>query len=129
MSCKKNVCPEGLSVCCGDCIRKELEACEGYCERAKDPKTCINYWDETQERKKRKLERKTDRRMMRWVIGLVIAILAILGFTLWQTYKTAAYIAEIEKEPLAATERLQNPVPTGNTTTYSIADSEVLSND
>ena len=122
MSCKKKICPEGLSVCCGDCIRKELEACEGRCERAKDPKACVNYWDETQERKRRKSERKADRRMARWVIGLMIAILAILGFALWQTYKTAAYIADIEKEPSAATERLQDPASAGNITTYSIAE-------
>lgn len=122
MSCKKKVCPEGLSVCCGDCIRKALQACPGRCERAKEPQACVNYHDETKMRKQRALERKTDRRVARWVAGLVIVVLGLLGFALWQTYKTAAYIAEIEKEPSAATERLRDPVNTGNTTSYSIAE-------
>ena len=95
MSCNRTKCPEGLRTCCMDCIRKELNACEGICEEM--PETCGDYMDERKERNQRKLDREVNRRMAIWTVGLLIAVLLILAFSLWQTWENQKWIKESQK--------------------------------
>ncbi len=95
MSCKSQKCPEGLRVCCHDCIRKELNACEGRCEKAQE--TCAEYIDETRERKWRKMERNKEQRLTMWAVGLLIAVLLMFAFALWQTWETQKWIEDKQK--------------------------------
>ena len=93
--CNGDKCPEGLSVCCQDCIRKELNACKGRCENVQE--ICRDYIDETRERKRRKLEREKDRRMALWATGLLIAVLLMFVFALWQTWENQKWIEKSQK--------------------------------
>lgn len=128
MSCTKKVCPEGLSVCCGACIRKAVGACDGVCDRATKPDVCVNYIDQTEKRAIRRAEKKKERRMIIWMIILFIIILAILGVGIYQSYKNAEYIAKIESGlPVAADQSACTYK--GTIITYSIPDPEVSRND
>lgn len=95
MSCKGDLCPQGLHVCCYDCIRKELNACRGVCGDTQEQ--CGDYVDETGERKQRKIERNIEKRMKQWTVGLLIAVLLLLAFSLWQTWENQKWIKESQK--------------------------------
>lgn len=121
MSCTKKVCPEGLSVCCGVCIRKAVGACDGVCNRAAKPGACVNYVDQTQKRATRRAEKKRDRRMLICMVILFVIVLAILGVGIYQSYENAKYIAEIESGlPVAADQSACTYK--GTITTYSISE-------
>lgn len=119
MSCKKNVCPEGLSTCCGECIRKGLDACKGNCARAERPEECVNYTDEIGERKQRRIEKKAERRMIIWMVVLLLIVLGILGFAIRQSYKNAEYIDKIKSGQSVAAEQSASAYSTITTTSIS----------
>ncbi|MCI9598564.1 MAG: hypothetical protein HFE75_15045 [Firmicutes bacterium] len=93
MSCKKNYCPNGLTACCKDCAIKGAWFCEEACEGA-DQENCKNYRDESTERKKRKEDRKT----FRWLLLILAVVLLLFGAALLQTWRTATYIGDVEKQ-------------------------------
>lgn len=130
MNCTKKVCPEGLSVCCGACIRKAVGACDGVCDRATKPDACVNYVDQTEKRAIRRAEKKRDRRMLIWMVILFVIILAILGAGIYQSCKNAEYIATIESGlPVAADQSAMSSKEDKSNTTYSISDPGVSCND
>lgn len=92
MSCKKHYCPEGMELCCKDCIKEATDFCETVCGGAKQ-KECKNYHDEDKERRKKKKDRKT----ARWALLILALALLLFGAALTQTWK-AAYIGEVEKQ-------------------------------
>ena len=93
--CNGDKCPEGLSVCCQDCIRKELNACRGACTDVQEK--CEKYINETGERKWRKMERDKERRLTMWAVGLLIAVLLMFAFALWQTWETQKWMEDKHK--------------------------------
>ncbi|MCQ4637692.1 hypothetical protein NE619_13240 [Anaerovorax odorimutans] len=129
MSCKKNVCPEGLSTCCGDCIRKELDACKGNCDRLVRQEECVNYTDKSAARQQRRIEKKAEWRMVIWMAILLMIVLSVLGFAIHQSYKNAEYIDKIKSGQSVAAEQSAS-IPKGSIKqiTYSISDLEVMSN-
>lgn len=119
MTCKKRVCLEGLSTCCGDCIRKELDACKGNCDRAARPEECVNYTDEIGERKQHRIEKKAERRMVIWMVILLMIVLSVLGFAIHQSYKNAEYIDKIKSGLPVAAEQSASAYSTITTTSIS----------
>ncbi|MCC2864893.1 hypothetical protein LK494_03030 [Anaerovorax odorimutans] len=119
MTCKKRVCPEGLSTCCGDCIRKELVACKGNCDRAARQEECVNYIDKSAARQQRQIEKKTERRMVIWMAILLMIVLSVLGFAIHQSYKNAEYIDKIKSGQSVAAEQSASAYSTITTTSIS----------
>lgn len=122
MNCPAGHCDKGFTNCCKECAAYEVELCKEACPGAEvydEPgKECI--WAEEP-------EKMTERHMMRWVAILLIAVLVMLAFALWQTARNVTYIDKIKSGQSVAAE--QSAVPKKDTITiYIISALNVKSN-
>ena len=121
MKCPAGHCNRGFTNCCKECAAYEIELCKEACPGAEvydEPgKECI--WAED-------LEEKNERRMIRWVAILLIAVLVMLAFALWQTASNVTYIDKIKSGQSVASEQSASAYST--ITTYSITNNKGKTN-
>lgn len=125
MNCSEKKCPHGFRNCCIDCEVQKLGACRDACTGVKMKKTggeCGH------RRRLRREEKQRKRKTMVWLLAILAAVSLMLVFSLQQVYATNQYIKNIKKSCPAATEQPSVQRDT-NKITYSIAETEVLSND
>ena len=114
MKCPREYCDLGFRNCCKDCEEYKTELCKQACPAAEiytaPSDKCI--WAKD-------IERDTERRMKKWLIILLIAVLVMLAFALWQTASNVTYIDKIKNGQSVAAEQSVSAYST--ITTYSIA--------